>query len=163
MPTLYLLIGLPGSGKTTLAKKLETELPAMRFTPDELFRPFFGQHKTWDEMNEYRDQMEQLCWKFAARALALGIDAIIDFGLWGQNEREDYRARGVALGASVKFIYLPATLEEMLDRCARRNEAMEAGEFFTTEEQVRESWEIFHTPTEEEMSMWDWDGSNGGD
>lgn len=32
-PTLHLLVGLPGSGKTTLARRLEQDLPALRLTP----------------------------------------------------------------------------------------------------------------------------------
>ncbi len=34
MSTLFLLRGLPGSGKTTMDKRLEQELPALRLTPD---------------------------------------------------------------------------------------------------------------------------------
>ena len=33
--TLFLMVGLPGSGKTTRAKELERETGAIRFTPDE--------------------------------------------------------------------------------------------------------------------------------
>jgi predicted kinase len=33
--TLVLIVGLPGAGKTTLARRLEVERAALRFTPDE--------------------------------------------------------------------------------------------------------------------------------
>jgi hypothetical protein len=33
--TLYLVVGLPGAGKTTRARELEATLPALRLTPDE--------------------------------------------------------------------------------------------------------------------------------
>ena len=41
-PVLTLLVGLPGAGKTTLAKKLERETGAIRFTPDEWHLFLFG-------------------------------------------------------------------------------------------------------------------------
>ena len=43
MATLHLMVGLPCSGKTTLAQKLERERSALRLTPDEWQVPLFGQ------------------------------------------------------------------------------------------------------------------------
>src|SRR2546421_9264967 len=39
---LYLLVGLPGAGKTTRARQLAVEAPALRLTPDEWMIPLFG-------------------------------------------------------------------------------------------------------------------------
>lgn len=43
MATLHLMVGLPCSGKTTLAQKLEHELPALRSALDEWHIRLFGQ------------------------------------------------------------------------------------------------------------------------
>jgi hypothetical protein len=40
---MILLVGLPGSGKTTVGKKLAREQNALRLTPDEWMIPLFGQ------------------------------------------------------------------------------------------------------------------------
>ena len=43
MATLHIMVGLPCSGKTTRARALEAELPALRLTPDEWHLRLFGQ------------------------------------------------------------------------------------------------------------------------
>lgn len=149
MATLHLMIGLPGSGKTTLAKRLEAELPAMRFTPDELMRPLFGEDDAAIDAGRY--PVEDVCWKFAASALRLGVDAILDFGMWAREERDDYRARATALGAVTKIYYLEVPFEELLRRVMLRNEMGLAGELRMTEEQLRDAWRLFQPPSPEEL------------
>jgi predicted kinase len=43
MAALYWMVGLPCSGKTTLACRLERDKAALRLTPDERQIPLFGQ------------------------------------------------------------------------------------------------------------------------
>ncbi|NEE15621.1 AAA family ATPase, partial [Streptomyces sp. SID7499] len=42
MTTLFLMVGLPGAGKTTRARQLAEEYGALRLTPDEWLLPLFG-------------------------------------------------------------------------------------------------------------------------
>ena len=42
MATLHLMVGLPGSGKTTEAKRIAAECGALRLTPDEWHFSLFG-------------------------------------------------------------------------------------------------------------------------
>lgn len=42
-PKLYVMVGLPAAGKTTLARRIEIEYRALRFTPDEWMIPLFGE------------------------------------------------------------------------------------------------------------------------
>ena len=76
MATLYLLCGLPGAGKTSLAKRLEQERSALRFTPDDwitaLGIDLFDEDK--------RAVVEAIQWSLAERALSLGASVVIDFG-----------------------------------------------------------------------------------
>ncbi len=39
---LFMMVGLPGSGKTTKAKELEAEYNALRLTPDEWILSLYG-------------------------------------------------------------------------------------------------------------------------
>src|SRR5437879_1890710 len=84
MPTLILMCGLPGSGKTTLAKKLEQERKALRLTPDEWITPLYGAELSQPELDACRDPVEAVQWSVAERALSLGVSVILDFGFWSR-------------------------------------------------------------------------------
>ena len=99
MATLHLMVGLPCSGKSTLARTLEQEHSALRLTPDEWQLRLFGQDAEAPEHNARHTLIETLQWEVASRALALGINVILDYGFWAREEREDYRSRAKQLGA----------------------------------------------------------------
>ena len=46
---VYLIVGLPGAGKTTRAKELETSASALRLTPDEWQIALFGDQNPPDK------------------------------------------------------------------------------------------------------------------
>ena len=82
--TLHLMVGLPCSGKTTLAKKLEQERSALRLTPDEWQVALFGQDAHEPEHDARHSLIEAMLWKIASRALELGTNVILDFGFWAR-------------------------------------------------------------------------------
>ena len=92
MATLHLMVGLPCSGKTTLARELEYKCSALRLTPDEWQLRLFGQDAEDPEHNVRHSRIEALLWEMASRALALGTNVILDYGFWAREEREDYRS-----------------------------------------------------------------------
>ena len=147
MPTLYLLCGLPGAGKTTLAKQLERDRPVLRLTPDEWMARVVGDG--FDEKK--RAAVEALLWEIAARALRLGLDVALDFGFWSRSEREDFRARAAALGAHTKVLFVDAPDEELLRRLARRNGNSEPDTFEVSANQLRGYSELFERPTPDEL------------
>lgn len=102
LPTLFMMVGLQGSGNTTLAKQLERQHHALRLTPDEWMTPLFG----WGESGDKREILENLLWNVAARTLELGLNVMLDYGLWGRWERAAYRARAEALGTRVELHFL---------------------------------------------------------
>jgi predicted kinase len=103
MATLHLMAGLPCSGKTTLANKLEHELPALRLALDEWHIVFFGQDAEEPEHDSRHILIEARLWVIARRALELGTNVILDYGLWAREECEDYRLRASNLGRVAKY------------------------------------------------------------
>jgi predicted kinase len=144
---LIIVCGLPGSGKTTLAKSLENSLRAIRFSPDDWMDAL--SLNLWEE--EKRARIEALQWKLAQQLLALGLVVIIEWGTWGRSERDALRLGARALGAAVELHYLDAPADVLLDRLQRRGLEKPPIE----RETVTRWRNAFQAPTPEEMALFD--------
>lgn len=151
MATLHLMVGLPCSGKTTLAQKLEHELPALRLNLDEWHIRLFGQDAEEPEHDARHRLIEALLWKIAGRALELGTSVILDYGLWAREEREDYRLRAKQLGASSEVHYLDVPEDELLRRLKKRNSQPSQDSFLISEEAMKPWMAFFQKPALEEL------------
>lgn len=151
MATLLLMCGLPGAGKTTLAKRLERERRALRLTPDEWIVRLFGAGLTPPTLDWCRTPVETVQWTVAERALSLGLDVILDFGFWSRSEREEFRARARALGAGSEIHFLDVPREELLARLSARNAALPPFTFGVTEGQLDLWLSLFEPPSADEL------------
>ncbi|WP_103538812.1 MULTISPECIES: ATP-binding protein [unclassified Streptomyces] len=123
MTTLFLMVGLPGAGKTTHARQLAEEHGALRLTPDEWMLPLFGAA----ESDGKRDVLEGRMLWLALEAVRLGTDVVVDYGCWSRNERSAIRWLAEAEGSRFRMIYLPVDAETQRARLTRR-EATAVGE-----------------------------------
>lgn len=156
-PVLTLMVGLPGSGKTTLVKRLEAETGAVRFTPDEWHLFLFGDdfhHPEEHALHDARhDRVEQLMWSLGKGLLQKGVSVILDFGFWAREEREEKYREAMALGARFQICYAHAPLEELCRRLSARGKEGWEDVFSTITREDVESWaKLFQPPDPEELA-----------
>jgi hypothetical protein len=100
--TMLLMVGLPGAGKTTRAKELAATHHALLLTPDEWMIPLFGESMA----DGKRFVLEGRLISVALQALRLGTSVVLDYGLWGRDERSALRWLARSAGSACRVVYL---------------------------------------------------------
>ena len=152
--SIFLIVGLPGAGKTTRAKELEISESALRLTPDEWQMAVFnGDGPTrWrsKERANHRDRIEGKLVEVGMRAAQLGINVVFDFGLWGKDERSALRWMAESVGVRAEVVYLPIDYEEQRRRITDRYRT-EPGQFQMSDAELQR-WQLqFQAPDQEEL------------
>ncbi|WP_240549580.1 AAA family ATPase [Devosia salina] len=150
MPVLTLMVGLPGSGKTTRARALAARTGALRLTPDEWQTRLFDDDMHHPDHDRRHDEIEAIMWEIAAHILQCGGDVILDFGFWTRAERADFAARAAALGATCQIRFDDVPLDELERRVAARNQD-EGGHFVIPIEVLRNWARVFEAPDADEL------------
>jgi predicted kinase len=114
---LVIVCGLPGSGKTTLAKRIEAQSDGVRMSPDD-WMDALGIN-LWQE--GIRDRIEKFQWDMGKKLLRQGVTVIIEWGTWGRDERDLLRTEARAIGASVELHYLTASVDVLFERIQARD------------------------------------------
>lgn len=148
VPTVHLLCGLPASGKTTLARRLEQERVAVRFTLDEWMLSVFDLAPSDAAYGPRASRVKELIWRMVERVLALGHDVVLDWSHWSVGAREEARRRAAALGADAVVHYIDVPLEVVEQRLAERNMTAPAGVHLLDLDDVRRfARDLFEPPT----------------
>lgn len=134
-PTLFFTVGLPGTGKTTAARRIEVEHEALRLTKDEWMKALYGRENPAAAADVIEGRLIQI----ALRALELGTNVILDYGLWSRDERSALRHAAADVGAVVVICYFELTPAEQAKRLARR-----------VAEAPHETWPM----SEQELTEW---------
>ena len=141
------MVGLPGTGKTTAARRIEAEHGAIRLTKDEWMKALFG----GDNPASASDVIEGRLIQVGMRALELGIDVVIDFGLWSRDERTALRAAASDVGAAVVIRYFELTPDEQRRRLDQRLEEAPHETWPMSEQELTEWTATIEVPTQGEL------------
>ena len=113
--------GLACSGKSTLARYLEDQLPAIRYSADEYMR---GRHDLTIFDEEYgalaREARKHL-WNQGLEELRSGSHVLFDWSLWSRKRRTEWSELAESAGHSYMIIFLDIPLATLRSRLDERN------------------------------------------
>jgi len=150
-PTAYIICGFIGAGKTTFARKLESETGAIRITKDEWMVRVFGNKITSDgKFAKYDKNVTALAKDIAFKILKAGKDVIIDEGFWEKSYRNDIKKQLSELGVRPILYYVECPVEKMRERIVARSENPTKDSFEISGEMFDSYIKYWEPPTEDE-------------
>lgn len=148
---LILTCGLPGAGKTTLARQLAADRGALRLSKDEWLWALGS--SPWDRPTG--EKVENELWRVAREVLALGVSVVLDFGLWARTERDEMRTTARDIGVGVELHYLDVPIDELWRRIEARNSAPPWDEEPIGRADLDEWRSMFQAPDAAELALFD--------
>jgi predicted kinase len=146
-PTLFLTVGLPCTGKTTAARRIEIEHDALRLTKDEWVKALYGH----ENPPAAGDVIEGRLIRIGLRALELGTNVVIDYGLWSRDERSALRRAAADRGAAAELRYFELTPAEQRRRADQRQAEAPGTTWPMSDEELTEWAAVIQIPTPGEL------------
>ena len=148
---LILTCGLPGAGKTALARQLAADRNAVRLTKDEWLWALGS--TPWDEPT--REKVEHELWRLAQEILSLGLSVVLDFGLCARSERDEMRSAARGLGVDVELHYLDVPTDELWRRIEARNSKPPWDRYPIRRADLDRWQRVFQAPNAAELGLFD--------
>lgn len=153
---VHLLCGKICSGKTTYAKLLAKEHPAVILSCDEVALTLFG-----SDLGQRHDEVlaKVRCYllKKAAETARAGADVILDWGFWSEQDRRETTAYFENAKVPVRWHYISVSEEVWQRNIERRNAAVTAGrstDYYVDAGLLSKLNARFEPPRREDMDCW---------
>ncbi|WP_232661807.1 AAA family ATPase [Pseudonocardia sp. TRM90224] len=142
---LWLIVGLPGAGKTSRAREIAQAHGALRLCPDDWAAPLLGTL----HIGDLRDTLEGLLLDLGITALRAGAPVVVEFGLWSRDERTALRWLAAQAGVECHVEYLAVDEQEQRRRVRAR--ALTGAGPDLTDAELAEGRMLFEEPKPDEV------------
>jgi predicted kinase len=132
----------------TAARRIEVENAALRLTKDEWVKALYGHGNPPSAQGVIEGRLIDI----GLRALDLGLNVVIDFGLWSRDERSALRQAAADRGATVKMHYSELPPEEQRRRLAQRQTDKPDTTWQMSDDELTEWAALIDIPTSAELS-----------
>lgn len=120
LPSIHLICGFIGFGKTTLSKELEATIPAKRYTHDDYMFERYG--RTPDNFQKQYNQVDVFIKKEAEISIQNKHHVILDYGFWSVKSRKAYYKWARKLTNNVFFHIIDSDIDVARQRVVFRTQ-----------------------------------------
>ena len=120
MPSIHLLCGFMGFGKTTLSKSLRKDYNAVVLTHDDFMTKLYGNNPPESEFRIAYDKVDNLIWELAEKIIKTGVDVVLDNGFWTAEKRKDAFVKAKIISEHIVFHQLICAMDIAKSRVLKR-------------------------------------------
>lgn len=149
-PTLHLLCGKAGAGKTTLATALAAENKAIIIAEDIWLIRLYGPMTSFDDYRTYSQRAKTVVGPLVTDLLGLGQSVVLDYPANTKSSRLWLRSLSESAGAHHLLHYLATPDEVCLKRIDQRNIERPEGSYHLTKDNFDYVSSFFEAPEVDE-------------